>query len=166
MSAKKGKNKYIPINSNVIEVDDEIYYEYYRPVWRERKRSQNSGRCRCTKRNLWKCDGVCTGCKYYAAGNLCSLDVEIEGQEGVTLKDILPETKCSLDDLVETKDLYEALHTTLSQLPTLQKAICEYLMMGKTEREIATLLEKSQSTINYQKKKAFKVLREILKIYM
>lgn len=166
MSAQKEKPKYISINGKVIEVSDEIYYEYYRPIWRERKQSQNSGRCRCTRNELWKCDGICTGCKYYASGNQCSLDVEIEGQEGVTLKDILPETKCSLDELVETKELYEALHTALSQLFPMQKAICEHLMNGKTEREIALLLGKSQSTINYQKQKTFKVLREILKNYM
>lgn len=166
MSAQKEKPKYISINGKVIEVSDEIYYEYYRPIWRERKQSQNSGRCRCTRSELWKCDGICTGCKYYAAGNQCSLDVEIEGQEGVTLKDILPETNYLPAELVETQELYEALRNTISQLQPMQKVICEYLMMGKTEREIATLLDKSQSTINYQKQKAFKVLREILKNYM
>lgn len=30
--------------------------------------------CRCTKAQLWKCDGVCPGCPFYAAGKKVSID--------------------------------------------------------------------------------------------
>ena len=164
MSEKE--KKFFSIEGKLVEVSEEIYYEYYRPIWRERKRSQSSGRCVCPGAELWKCDGVCQGCEYYATGNQTSLDVELDGQDGVTLGDVLPDLGLAPNELVEKRELYTALHKALSQLTPLQKSICEYIMVGKTEREIAKLISKPQSTVNYQKNKALDQLRKVLKNFL
>lgn len=60
------------------------------------------------------------------------------------------------------KALLKALYEELDRLDPNGKRICELIMSGKTEREIAAEMGTRQSTINYQKNKAFAILREAL----
>lgn len=64
----KDKKYFIPVDGNPIEVSEEVYRAYYQPIWNTRYHAQQNGECRCTKAQLWKCDGVCPGCPFYAAG--------------------------------------------------------------------------------------------------
>ena len=61
------KKYFIPVDGTPIEVSEEIYRAYYQPIWSTRYHAQKNGECRCTKAQLWKCDGVCPGCPFYAA---------------------------------------------------------------------------------------------------
>lgn len=73
MSVKKSeKKKYIPVENKLVQVTEIIYNEYYKPIWRERKHAQALGECRCPKSQLWNCDGICPGCRYYASGDQLS----------------------------------------------------------------------------------------------
>ena len=55
------KKYFIPVDGTPIEVSEEIYRAYYQPIWNTRYHAQKNGECRCTKAQLWKCDGVCPG---------------------------------------------------------------------------------------------------------
>ena len=48
---------FIPVNGTPVEVSEEVYRAYYRPVWGTRYHAQKNGECRCSKRQLWLCDG-------------------------------------------------------------------------------------------------------------
>lgn len=61
------KQHFIPLNGQRIPVSEEIYYEYYRPIWAIRKRAQAHGQCMCPGSKLWKCNGDCPACSYHAA---------------------------------------------------------------------------------------------------
>ena len=75
------KKYFIPVDGTPIEVSEEIYRAYYQPIWNTRYHAQKNGECRCTKAQLWKCDGVCPGCPLYAAGQKVSIDTPIGGVE-------------------------------------------------------------------------------------
>lgn len=64
------------------------------------------------------------------------------------------------------KELLDALYDELNRLDPGGRRICELIMAGKTEREIAADMGKSQSTINYQKNKVLSILREALKDFI
>lgn len=68
------KKYFIPVDGTPIEVSEEVYRAYYQPIWNTRYHAQKNGECRCTKAQLWKCDGVCPGCPFYAAGKKVSID--------------------------------------------------------------------------------------------
>lgn len=72
---------FIPVDGTPIEVSEEVYRAYYQPIWNARYHAQKNGECRCTKAQLWKCDGVCPGCPFYAAGKKVSIDTPIGGEE-------------------------------------------------------------------------------------
>ena len=65
---------YIRSTKTWVSVTEEVYREYYRPIWRLQKETQKNGQCMCPKAKLWVCDGDCATCEYRAAGNTISLD--------------------------------------------------------------------------------------------
>ena len=77
----KDKKYFIPVDGNPIEVSEEVYRAYYQPIWNTRYHAQQNGECRCTKAQLWKCEGVCPGCPFYAAGKKVSIDTPIGGED-------------------------------------------------------------------------------------
>lgn len=161
------KKKYIYCKGQLVEVSQEVYKEYYQPIWRERKRHQKSGECHCPRKQLYKCDGVCIGCEFYTAGKIVSLETKLNRQtDNLTLGDVLEESLPSSVEAVERAELYDALYKALDQLEPNLKNICLYFMAGKSEREIAALLGRSQSTINYQKRKALRILHDALVDYL
>ena len=65
-----------------------------------------------TKAQLWKCDGVCPGCPFYAAGKKVSIDTPIGGEEDeLTLGDTLADDTPSAESILMDKELLE-LYTT------------------------------------------------------
>ena len=144
------KKYFIPVDGTPIEVSEEVYRAYYQPIWNTRYHAQKNGECRCTKAQLWKCDGVCPGCLFYAAGKKVSINTPIGGEESIRMD----------------KELLDTLYDELNRLDPDGRRICELIMQGKTEREIAADMGKRQSTINYQKNKVFSILREALKDFI
>lgn len=142
-------------------------WAYYQPIWNTRYHAQKNGECRCTKTQLWKCDGVCPGCPFYAAGKKVSIDTPIGGEgDELTLGDTLADDAPSAESILMDKELLDALYDELNRLDPDGRRICELIMQGKTEREIAADMGKRQSTINYQKNKVFSILREALKDFI
>ena len=165
--ANNDKKYFIPVDGTPIEVSEEVYRAYYQPIWNTRYHAQKNGECRCTKAQLWKCDGVCPGCPFYAAGKKVSIDTPIGGEEDeLTLGDTLADDAPSAESILMDKELLDALYDELNRLDPDGRRICELIMQGKTEREIAADMGKRQSTINYQKNKVFSILREALKDFI
>ena len=74
MQTKDNQRKiYIRSTKTWVPVTEEVYLEYYRPVWRTQKAMQKAGQCYCPKSKLWLCDDDCAMCEYRAAGNTVSL---------------------------------------------------------------------------------------------
>lgn len=87
--SKEAKKYFIPANEELVEVSEELYREYYRPIWNTRYHVRKNGECSCTKAQLWKCDGVCPGCPFYTAGKKVSLDTVIGGEnDELTLEEV------------------------------------------------------------------------------
>ena len=142
------KKYFIPVDGAPIEVSEEIYRAYYQPIWNTRYHAQKNGECRCTKAQLWKCDGVCPGCPFYAAGKKVSIDTPIGGEEDeLTLGDTLADDASSAESILMDKELLDALYDELNRLDPDGRRICELIMQGKTEREIAADMGKRQSTM-------------------
>ena len=74
----KDKKYFIPVSGQWVEVSKEIYYEYYRPIWRTRNNAKYRNQCHCPKSVIWKCDGMCQGCEYYVAPDHLSLNSPLE----------------------------------------------------------------------------------------
>ena len=87
-------------------------------------------------------------------------------EDELTLGDTLADDASSAESILMDKELLDALYDELNRLDPDGRRICELIMQGKTEREIAADMGKRQSTINYQKNKVFSILREALKDFI
>ena len=162
---KKANRYFIPIDGMPIEVSEEVYRAYYRPIWNTRYHAQKNGECRCTKAQIWKCDGVCPGCPFYAAGKKVSLDTAIGGEDDdLTLGDTLADDAPTADSILMDEELLKALYDELDRLDPEGKRICA-LMMHHSEREAAEIMGMARSTFKRHWAKIRAVLQDKLKDY-
>ena len=156
---------FIPVDGTPIEVSEEVYRAYYQPIWNTRYHAQKNGECRCTKAQLWKCDGVCPGCPFYAAGKKVSIDTPIGGEEDeLTLGDTLADDAPSAESILMDKELLDALYDELNRLDPEGKRICE-LLMYHSEREAADIMGMARSTFKRHWAKIQAELQDKLKEY-
>ena len=159
------KKYFIPVDGTPIEVSEDIYRAYYQPIWNTRYHAQQNGECRCTKAQIWKCDGVCPGCPFYAAGKKVSLDTTIGGEDDdLTLGDTLADDAPTADSILMDEELLKALYDELDRLDPEGKRICA-LMMHHSEREAAEIMGMARSTFKRHWAKIRPVLQDRLKGY-
>jgi len=156
------KQYFIPLNGELIPVNEDVYQEYYRPIWRTHYHASKHGQCGCTD---WRrCEGDCGLCRYRTAGDSLSLDAEYEGEEGskLTLLDTIEDSAPNILDIIADKLMLQELFKALEELDPDSRRICELIRQGKTEREIAAEFGVRQSTLNYRKNKLMDKLRKCL----
>ena len=124
--SNEAKKFFIPVEGQAIEVSEEVYRAYYRPIWNTRYHAQKNGECRCPKTQIWKCDGVCPGCPFYAAGKKVSLETAIGGEDDdLTLGDTLADDAPTADSILMDEELLKALYDELDRLDPEGKRICD-----------------------------------------
>jgi len=154
---------YLKADRQKIPVSKEVYHAVKDPVRAEDKRRRREWRCR--NGNGVRCMKDCMECTYYRmggepTGNTLSLDRlhednEYEAADSVSVEDIVMETI-----------ILEELFKALDELDPRSRRICELIMAGNTDREMAAEFGITQSTFNYQKHKMLEQLRERLKKFM
>lgn len=144
----KQRKIYIRSTKQWVPVTEEVYREYYRPIWRLQKEAQKNGQCICPKDKLWVCDGDCAMCEYHAAGNTVSLDAPMENADGekFSLLDTLEDPTGSFADILVDRLLLERLLDELEECDPEGKRICDLIMEGQSEREAAVTLNMARST--------------------
>ena len=152
-----------------VPVSKADYDNYYRDINAYRRRQQQHGRCVCPASKRYLCDMDCNNCRFQRAGDEISLDYTISNEDGnrASWLDDLPDDGPSAQSILEERELLEALMSKLNELDPDGRSICELLLQNKSEREIAAIMGISQqSTINYKKRKAFEMLRKLLRDYI
>lgn len=149
---------HLTIDNQVIEVTEEVYRAYKQPLWAERKRQEREKRCVIGngKGKVKRCTSDCSTCDKQKTGSALSLDKF--SADGFDIPELI-----SVDELVADKLLLEELYKALGELDPENRMIAELFSMGKTEREIAEYIGRSQKTINNRKPKIFTQLLESLK---
>ena len=123
---------FIAVDGKLIPVNEDVYFAYKRPVWRERKRRQ-----------------VCTDREQ-------SLDALLE----LGLDPIDPNPL--VEDIVEDRMMLDVLYNALSRLSDEERVLVRALFYdGKAERTLADEIGVPHTTIHYQKNRLLKKLRKI-----
>ena len=163
---KKNKKFFVPVSGQWVEVSEEIYYEYYRPIWRTHEYAQRHGQCRCRKSDIWKCDGICQGCEFYTAGNQISFDGTVDEEEGddLMLENAIADEASPLEEIITDMELLDALYEELERLEPERRQICE-LLMQYSEREAAEMMGIPRSTFKRKWSRVQKYLKARLKKY-
>lgn len=163
--SNEAKKYFIPVDGTLIEVSEEVYRAFYRPIWNTRYHAQKNGECRCTKGQLWKCDGICPGCPFYTAGKKISIDAPISNEDDeLTLGSTLTADEPTPDSILINEQLLTALYDELERLDPEGRRICE-LLMHYSEREAAEIMGMARSTFKRHWAKVRAELKDKLKDY-
>ena len=144
-----------PFKVALTPITEEQYRALYPDIWATQKREQYHGRCMCTKRYLWKCDGQCDLCEYHAP-DTTSLDEPLPDGNG-TLGDYIPDSRPSIEDIIADRDLLKHLIARFRELdPDADRIIQMRLDNPKiSDRKIAEALGRKQRTFSDQMKRIY-----------
>ena len=155
----KDKKYFIPVNGTPIEVSEEVYRAYYQPIWNTRYHAQQNGECRCTKAQLWKCDGVCPGCPFYAAGKKVSIDTPIGGEDDeLTLGDTLADKSPTPEEIVIDHAILKELLSRLDELLPEARQVGELRLDGLSERKSLEVLGLNRPVYRFKLMRAKELL--------
>lgn len=171
MSSNENNNKSIYLKSTRqwVPVSDELYDEYRREIDAYIHKMRSHKCCRCPKSKWWLCDKDCWTCAFHCSDEFTSLDAPINDNidsDDITLCDTIADDSPSIESIIYDQELLNRLFEALNSIDPDRGRICKLWANGMSERDIADRLGKPQTTINYQKKKAFEELREILKNFI
>lgn len=159
---------YIKESKSWVDVNKELYTNYYRDINAYRKRQQEHGRCVCPASKRYLCDMDCLTCPYAKAGDQLSLDNTVndsDGNEKSWLNDV-PYESIAIAEVLEDAELLHALYAKLNELDPESRLICQLTMQGKSERDCGKEMDLSRNTFVYRRDKLFKKLHSELKDYI
>ena len=165
----ENKKFYVTIKGKQIEVTEEVYRAYVRPIRREQRQKRRDWRCKILdeKGMLVRCSKNCEECPYAQAGrkpkgNNLSLD---EFKEcGVEIVDSTMDIEGYVIEEESRREKIALVHNALEKLPPRQKEVITMVWLeGKSQEEVAKTLEITQGTVSITLERAMKRLSEILK---
>lgn len=145
---------YDPATKQRIPVSDEIYNEFYRPIWKTFRKAHRHGTCSCPGTRWWICTGDCATCKYRTAGDSLSLEYEQE-----IMGDIREDESANLDGFVTDRIVFELLLKRLDELMPDARRIGELRLDGFSDSNIANIIGVPRTTFLSRLKKAKAKLR-------
>ena len=162
------KKLYVKALRQWVPVSDELYDAVYHDTNAFIRRQKYHKCCNCPIKQWWDCDMDCLTCKHHYASDFQSLDAPISDDENeeITLADVLPSDEPDICAHLEELELKGQLNEAIEKLNSLDRKICRLKMEGLSEREIAKMVGKSQSTINYHVQILCSTLREQTKDYI
>lgn len=167
METKDTKQYYIFVKNEKVQVSEEIYREYVRPVSAERKRRYRNSRCRVKgkKGHYIRCTRDCKTCEYYKAGkpligSAVSLDrLKDNGYEAASDMDI----EVFVEEKEQKAATTAAINAAISKLTERQRLVvrCIYFE-GKSQKELAEELGVTPASVSSALRAALRKLRKLL----
>ena len=141
-----------------LEFDEETFLKIRRERQKTYYNRKKVGECFCSKKNLWRCDGMCDTCCYFKSGDML-LSTVINDSEDLTVMG------CMSDGGEQERMCLEkiASQEILQYLKGVMPELLEYgklRLSGKTEQEIAKKWGISRMAIYKKIQKAKKILLE------
>ena len=167
---EKKDNKYtLKVKGKEVEVNEEIYRAYIRPVQAEQRKKRRAWKCRVLSKSgnyYVRCTKKCETCPYYLAGNsalgnVTSLDRLVDCE--VEIEDKNSDFEADYIEKETTKEEYAELHKAIRQLtPRQQEMVKLVYFEGKTQEEVANLLGIDGSSVRHAMQRIYATLRKNL----
>lgn len=170
---EEGKKRSLTIGNETIEVSEEVYRAYMRPIKAENQRKRRQWKCRVLSENgghYYRCNNRCEACAYYLAGNNAlgnhlSLDKMVE--DGVFIEDKSLELENNFIEKETNKEEYKKLYEAIKKLTEKEKSLLKLLFYKhKSTVEVSVILGVSQQAISKAKMKIIKKLKLFLKKWL
>lgn len=170
---EEDKKRSLTIGKETIEVSEEVYRAYMRPIKAERQRKRREWKCRVLSENgghYYRCNNRCEACAYYLAGNNAlgnhlSLDKMVE--DGVYIEDRAQDLENRYIEKETESEEYQKLYEAIKKLTEKERSLLKLLFYKhKSTVEISAILGVSQQAISKAKMKIIKKLKLFLKKWL
>lgn len=163
----ENKRFYLTIKGQEVEVSEEVYRAYIRPVRLEQQRQKRAWRCQVkgAKGKLVRCQQDCNRCPYAIAGNNARgnvLSLDSFDEDGAELK--IESSGFDVEENYIAEEEKQELYTAIAKLTPRQQQLVKLIYFDdKSQEEVAAILGISQCTISLTLKKAVENLKKLLK---
>ncbi len=161
------KTRTLKIRGQEVEVSEEVYRAYIRPIRAEQRRKRREWKCPILSGSHYvRCTKKCETCSYYLAGNsalgnVTSLDRLVDCEIEIEDKDM--DLEDSYIEKETTKEEYAALHKAISQLtPRQQEMVRMIYFDGKSQEEVCAVYGVTKSAVSHAMERIYEALRKIL----
>mgnify|MGYP001624001813 FL=1 len=167
METKEQKQFYVIVNGQRVEVTEEVYRAYVRPVRTQQRAERRNWRCvlKAEKYGLVRCKKDCSKCPYAMQGNAPTgneTSLETLRESGYDAPSLL-DMESDLIDREERVERVERLHEAIKQLNERQQyLIAEFYFNGKTHTEISRALGIDRTSVTKAIARALAALKKIL----
>lgn len=167
---KKDKKYTLKVKGKEVEVNEEIYRAYIRPVQAEQRQKRRVWKCRVLSKSgnyYVRCTKKCETCPYYLAGNsalgnVTSLDRLVDCE--VEIEDKNSDFEADYIEQQTIKEEYAELHKVIRQLTSRQQEIVNMIYFeGKTQKEVAKVLGITQGAVSLALAKSIAQLKFLIK---
>lgn len=170
---KKDKKYTLKVKGKQVEVNEEIYRAYIRPIQAEQRQKRREWKCKLIsgvsesgKRHYVRCSKRCDSCPYYlsgqnALGNTFSLDKIID--EGVELRAFAKDVETDYIEAETTQEEKLNLHKAIKKLTPRQQEIVKLIYFeGKTQEEVAKKYGVDKSAVSHAMQRIYSTLKKFL----
>ena len=166
---EEGKKRSLTIGKETIEVSEEVYRAYMRPIKAEHQRKRRQWKCRVLSENgghYCRCTQRCESCAYYMAGNNAlgnNLSLDKMAEDGVYIEDRAQDLENRYIEKETESEEYQKLYAAIARLTKRQRAFVDLIYFkGKTREEVARLYGIDASSVRH----ALTRIKKALKIFL
>ena len=168
METKEQKQYYVIVNGQKVEVTEEVYRAYVRPVRAQQRTEKRNKRCKVKgeRFGLVRCTGDCSKCEYAKSGKAlggAEQSLEVLAESGFELpSESDMETELIIKE--EREERSAAVNAAVEQLSERQRYVVKAIFFeSATQAQIAARLEVKQATVSTTLNRALKNLKKFLK---
>ena len=163
----KGKRFVLKIRGQEVEVSEEVYRAYVRPIRAEQRQKRRQWKCQKlseTGGHYVRCKERCENCPYYLAGNsalgnVTSLDKLVDCE--VEIEDRESDLEANYIERETQEEEYANLHAAIATLTRKEQRLINLIYFeGKTIDEVGAMLGVSHQAISKAKKKIIEKIRK------
>ena len=163
----KGKRFVLKIRGQEVEVSEEVYRAYVRPIRAEQRQKRRQWKCQKlseTGGHYVRCKERCENCPYYLAGNsalgnVSSLDNLVDCE--VEIEDRESDLEANYIERETQEEEYANLHAAIATLTRKEQRLINLIYFeGKTIDEVGAMLGVSHQAISKAKKKIIEKIRK------
>lgn len=165
----ENKRFHLKIRGQEVEVSEEVYRAYTRPIRAEQRRKRREWKCQKLSETggyYVRCKERCENCPYYLAGNsalgnVTSLDRLVDCE--VEIEDKQSDLEANYIEQETTKEEYADLHAAIAMLtPRQQEMVRLIYFEERTQEEVAQILGIDSSSVRHAMMRIKNTLRKKL----
>lgn len=167
METKEQKQYYVIVNGQKVEVTEEVYRAYVRPVRAQQRTEKRNKRCKVKgeRFGLVRCNGDCSKCEYAKSGKAlggAEQSLEALAESGFELPSEL-DMEADLLAAEEREERAEKLRSAIARLSERQQYLIKAIFFkGKTQIDIALEIGVSKQAVSNAIRRALTSLKKIL----